>query len=118
MTETDDAGQTRFIQSRLPNELYEWLRLRGFLLRQSMNSIVLEAAEEYRRAVEAGETTPSKDASADHSTVVKYNVRVNDDLYEWLRTTAFYARLSINTLLISALARFKEAHPDLPPSPR
>src|SRR2546423_12777120 len=50
----------RFIQSRLPTDLYEWLRLRAFLLRQSMNSIVLEAVARYRPTLEAGGGTPPK----------------------------------------------------------
>ena len=104
----------RFIQSRLPTDLYEWLRLRAFLLRQSMNSIVLEAAADYRADVEKGAATPARAPVGDHESVVKYNVRVETDLYEWLRTTAFYARLSINTLLINALLRFREAHKDTP----
>jgi len=107
------SGRMRFIQSRLPTELYEWLRLRGFLLRRSMNSIVLEAITEYRRAVDAGDVTPSKDGIARDETI-KYNVRVDDDLYEWLRTNAFYARLSINVIFVSALVRYRDAHPDTP----
>jgi hypothetical protein len=103
----------RFIQSRLPTDLYEWLRLRAFLLRQSMNSIVLEAVADYRTTVEAGEVTPTKGAP-ERDAIVKYNVRVDEDLYEWLRTTAFFARVSINTLLIAALVRFREAHQDTP----
>ncbi len=101
----------RFIQSRLPTELYEWLRLRGFLLRRSMNSIVLDAIDEYRAALDAGEVAPRKDAVAREETI-KYNVRVDDDLYEWLRTHAFYARLSINVLFVSALVHYRDAHPD------
>jgi len=107
------SGRMRFIQSRLPTELYEWLRLRGFLLRRSMNSIVLEAITEYRRAVDAGEVTPSKDGVARAETI-KYNVRVDDDLYEWLRANAFHARLSINVIFVSALVRYRNAHPDTP----
>ena len=103
----------RFIQSRLPTELYEWLRLRAFLLRQSMNSIVLEAVADYRTAVEAGAVTPTKGAP-ERDAIVKYNVRVDEDLYEWLRTTAFFARVSINTLLIAALVRFRATHHDTP----
>ena len=112
LMEKNVEPRMRFIQSRLPTGLYEWLRLRAFLLRQSMNSIVLESVSAYRAAVEAGEVTPSKESGAEHDTVVKYNVRVDDDLYEWLRTTAFYARVSINTLLIAALVRFRAAHQD------
>ena len=113
--EKEHNAHMRFIQSRLPSETYEWLRLRGFLLRQSMNSIVLEAVAEYRTVVEAGQATPAKESSGD-DTVVKYNVRVEDDLYEWLRTTAFYSRLSINTLLVAALARFREQRKDSDPA--
>ncbi len=102
---------TRFIQSRLPSDMYEWLRLRGFLSRRSMNSIVLEAVGEYRTAIESGQATLSKE-SLGREAVVKYNVRVDDDLYEWLRTTAFYARLSINVLFVAALLRYREKHSD------
>lgn len=110
------SGRMRFIQSRLPTELYEWLRLRGFLLRRSMNSIVLEAIDEYRAAIGAGTTAPSKDGGAREETI-KYNVRVDDELYEWLRTHAFYARLSINVLFVSALVHYCAAHPDTPAAP-
>src|SRR5207302_8175665 len=66
-------------------------------------------------AVEAGEVTPTK-GPPEREAIVKYNVRVDEDLYEWLRTTAFFARVSINTLLIAGLVRFREAHPDTPAS--
>ncbi len=112
LMEKQSDTHMRFIQSRLPTSLYEWLRLRAFLLRQSMNSIVLESAVEYRRDVEAGTVAPSKETGGDPDSVVKYNVRVEDDLYEWLRTTAFYARVSINSLLVAALIRFRAAHED------
>jgi hypothetical protein len=109
------SGRMRFIQARLPNDLYEWLRTRGFLMRRSMNSIVLEAIAEYRVAVDAKEIAPSKDGITRDETV-KYNVRVDDDLYEWLRTNAFYARLSINAIFVSALVRYRDVHPT-PPVP-
>lgn len=107
----DQRRHTRFIQSRLPGDMYEWLRLRGFLSRRSMNSIVLEAVGEYRTAIESGQAALSKE-SLGREPVVKYNVRVDDDLYEWLRTTAFYARLSINVLFVAALLRYREKHSD------
>src|SRR2546423_1093310 len=106
-------GRMRFIQSRLPTDLYEWLRLRAFLLRQSMNSIVLEARADYRSVGGAGEVTPTK-GGPERDAIVKYNVRVEEGLYEWLRNTAFFARVSINTRLIAALVRFREAHQDTP----
>jgi len=101
---------TRFIQCRLPAELYEWMRLRGFLLRKSMNSIVLTAVSEYRETIESGQVAPSADQRGASGDTVKYNVRVDDDLYEWLRTTAFYACLSINTLVATSLVRYHAAH--------
>ncbi len=104
-----DTPHTRFIQCRLPSELYEWLRLRAFLSRKSMNSIVVVAAGEYRTAVQAKDVAPSRE-TIDTGSTVKYNVRVDDDLYEWLRTTAFYERLSINALLLAALIRYQQAH--------
>lgn len=115
--DTHDNERMRFIQSRLPTDLYEWLRLHGFLLRQSMNSIVIEAGNDYRRAIDSGTLMPAKTEGGDQDSAVKYNVRVEEDLYEWLRTTAFYARLSINTLLINALLRFRDAHPETPQPP-
>ena len=45
--------------------------------------------------------------------MVKYNVRVDNNLYEWLRTTAFYARVSINALLVAALIRYHDSHQDI-----
>ncbi len=108
-------GRMRFIQSRLPTDLYEWLRLRGFLMRRSMNSVVLEAIADYRVAVDAREVAPTKDGITRDDTV-KYNVRVDDDLYEWLRTNAFYARISINAIFVSALVRYRDVHPDTPAS--
>lgn len=110
--EKDNETHMRFIQSRLPTDSYEWLRLRGFLLRQSMNSIVLEAVAAYRAGVEAGEIRPSKEG-LDYDSVVKYNVRVDEELYEWLRTTAFYARVSINALLVAALMLYQQSHPEV-----
>jgi len=107
------SSRMRFIQSRLPTDLYEWLRLRGFLMRRSMNSIVLEAIADYRVAVDAREIVPSKDDITRDETI-KYNVRVDDDLYEWLRATAFYGRLSINAIFVSALVRYRDVHPDTP----
>ncbi len=106
---------TRFIQSRLPSDMYEWLRLRGFLSRRSMNSIVLEAVSEYRTAIDGGQATLTKE-HVGRDAIVKYNVRVDDDLYEWLRTTAFYARLSINVLFVAALLRYREQHQEEAPA--
>ncbi len=52
--------------------------------------------------------TPSTPARGE---LVKYNVRVGDDLHEWLRTTAFHARTSINALVVAALTRAHAVHP-------
>ena len=99
----------RFIQCRIPTELYEWMRLQGFLTRRSMNSIALGAVETYRAEVEAGRSAPERGRPAPDA-AVKYNVRVGDPLYEWLRTTAFHTRTSINALVGAALAQSHAAH--------
>lgn len=46
MTATRDTKQ---IGTRIPLELYEWLRLRAFQERTSINALVLEAIELLRR---------------------------------------------------------------------
>jgi len=73
-----------------------------------MNSIALAVITAYRVEVEAGHATPKGRARVGSETV-KYSVRVDHDLYEWLRTTAFHARTSINALVVAALTR---AHTD------
>ena len=94
---------TRFMQCRLPVALYEWLRLCAFVGRTSMNSIVLQAITELQSE------SPDVDAplpllvTQGTSGGVKFNVRLNESVYEWLRTKAFKSRGSINQLLIAAL---------------
>ncbi len=99
-----EPAPSRFIQCRVPTALYEGMRLQGFLTRRSMNSIALAAVAAYRAEVEAGRSAPERGVPA-RGEMVKYNVRVDDELHEWLRTTAFYARTSINALIVAALAR-------------
>ena len=94
---------TRFMQCRLPVALYEWLRLCAFVGRSSMNSIVLKAIEDLQSE------SPDVDAplpllvTQGTSGGVKFNVRLSEPVYEWLRTKAFKSRGSINQLLIAAL---------------
>ncbi len=106
---SEEPGRGRFIQCRLPADLYEWMRLRGFLARRSMNSIVLEAVAAYRADLDASGGAPGQ-ATFDGGPQVKYNVRLDSDTYEWLRTTAFYARVSINSMICAALASERAAH--------
>jgi len=98
------AAAARFIQCRILADLYEWMRLQGFQTRRSMNSIALAAVAAYRAEVEAAQIAPEPGAP-ERGEMVKYNVRVGDDLHAWLRTTAFDARTSINALAVAALAR-------------
>jgi len=100
----EQSAAPRFVQCRVPADLYEWMRLQGFLTRRSMNSIALEAVAAYRIEVEAGRVALERGALIQGETM-KYNVRLGDDLYEWLRTAAFHAHLSINALVVAALAR-------------
>ncbi len=117
MTTENDTPSSRahFVQCRLPADLYEWMRLRAFLTHRSMNSVALAAMGDYRAAIDAGQAKPDK-SQAESAGVTKYNVRVDDDLYEWLRTTAFYAHLSINTLVVTSLDRYHAAHKDENPA--
>jgi len=92
------------IQCRVPTDLYEWMRLQAFRTRRSMNSIALEAVTAYRAAVDAGHTTREGRVLV-AGEIVKYNLRVGDDLYEWLRTTAVHPHSSSNALVVAALAR-------------
>ena len=98
-----EPAPSRFIQCRVPTALYEWMRLQGFLTRRSMSSVTRTAIAAYRAEVEAGRSPPER-AAPERGDVVKYTVRVDDELHEWLRTTAFYARTSINVLAGAALA--------------
>ncbi len=106
---SEEPGRGRFIQCRLPADLYEWMRLRGFLARRSMNSIVLEAVATYRADLDASGGAPEQ-TTFDGGPQVKYNVRLDNNTYEWLRTTAFYARVSINSMICVALVRERAAH--------
>ena len=100
---------TRFMQCRLPVALYEWLRLRAFVGRTSMNSIVLDAIEEMKAASEAAPPPPPapREKQGGTSAGIKFNVRLTEATYEWLRTRAFHSRGSINQLLIGALDGYR-----------
>lgn len=112
----EHGSHGHFIQCRVPTDLYEWMRLQGFLTRHSMNSIALASINAYRAAVEAGGVAPER-GTREGDEATKYNVRVGDELYEWLRATAFHARTSINALLVAALARAHAAQTDETPRP-
>ncbi len=73
-----------------------------------MNRIALAALTAYRVEVEAGHATVDRPPRLGGATV-KYNLYVGEanggaHLHGWLRTTAFNARTSINTLVVAALA--------------
>lgn len=101
--EQQQQGSPRFMQCRLPVALYEWLRLRAFVGRTSMNSIVLQAIQELQAEVPEVDTPMSLPVIQGTSDGVKFNVRLSAATYEWLRTKAFNSRGSINQLLIAAL---------------
>lgn len=112
MTETHSESprlSSHVIQCRLPIDLYEWLRLRAFQGRRSMNSVTFAALADYRAAFAAGEVALGKEPD-DGADTTKYTVRAADDLYEWLRETAFYARVSMNSVVVVALRRSRAAH--------
>jgi predicted HicB family RNase H-like nuclease len=99
---------TRFMQCRLPVAHYEWLRYRAFLNRTSMNSIVLQAITEMQEENPDVETPIPLAVTSGTSGGVKFNVRLSESTYEWLRTKAFISRGSINQLLIAALATYRQ----------
>jgi|SRR5579871_4932241 len=101
---------TRFMQCRLPVAHYEWLRYRAFLNRTSMNSIVLQAVADLQEEHPDVEEPMSLKVTGGTSGGVKFNVRLTDTVYEWLRTKAFVSRGSINQLLIIALADYRQRH--------
>jgi len=101
------ASSARFMQCRLPAEQYEWLRYRAFINRASMNSIVLEAITDLQ--TESKTSVPlTLLVTPGTSGGVKFNVRLSEETYEWLRTVAFDCRSSINQLLIGALANYRK----------
>ncbi len=103
------SSLARFIQCRSPAVLYEWMRRHSLQTRRSMNSIVLEAVAASRADLDAGQGAPGQ-PPRDGGRQVAYNVRLDTDTYNWLRTTAFYARTSINALIVAALARAQADH--------
>jgi len=99
------AALPRFIQCRTSAARYEWLRLQGDL----MKTIVLEAVTAYRAEVDAHGGAP-RPTTLDGGRQVTYNIRLDNDLYTWLRTTACDARVSINSLVCAALAYTSAGH--------
>ena len=84
--------------------MYEWLRLQAFQTRRRMNTVVVEAVRAYRTEVENGRFAP------DHRVLVggakvTYPAHVDNEMYEWLRTTAFHQRSSMTTLIVAALVQ-------------
>jgi hypothetical protein len=102
------VGGTRFMQCRLPVAHYEWLRYRAFLNRTSMNSIVLQAIAELQEENADVDTPMTLAVTSGTSGGVKFNVRLGESTYEWLRTKAFISRGSINQLLIAALTNHRQ----------
>lgn len=74
-----------------------------------MQSIMLEAIDAYRVEVDAGRTT-LEELPGERGATVTYNVHVGDDLYEWLRTTAFYQRTSMTAMIVAALTSAQADH--------
>ncbi len=102
-TAVEEPTHSHLIPCRVPADLYEWLRLRGFLAHCSMNSIALSAIVDYRAEVEGDRTSPPTRRSPSAGETTMYNLRVGDELYEWLRVTAFHARTSIKAQVVAAL---------------
>ncbi len=69
-----------------------------------MTSVALAAITAYRAEVEGGHITRERLPRVGGETTV-YSIQLDDDRYEWLRTTAFQARTSMNALVVAALTR-------------
>ena len=105
-----DGPHAHLIQCRLPLALYEWLRLKAFQTRRSMNSITVEAVRVSRVEMEASHTAlPGRLSSVGGGEAKVYSIRLDDDLYEELRTAVFYAHSSFNALVVAALTRAQDA---------
>ena len=98
----EEATTGRYIQYRIPPEMYEWVRLQGYLTHGSMNSVVLASITAYRTMVEAGQIT-LEPGRATLDGLVTCNVRVGGPLLEWLRVTADHAPASMAALVRAAL---------------
>jgi len=78
-----------------------------------MNSITVEAVRVSRAEMEASHTAPPGRLSTTGVGETKvYNIRLDDDLYEELRTAVFYAHSSFNALVVAALTRAQADHTD------
>lgn len=73
-----------------------------------MNSLGLTALTNYRTTFADDDAVPGKETD-DGADTTKYNLRVADDLYEWLRAMAFYARVSMNSVVVAARRRYRAA---------
>ncbi len=76
-----------------------------------MHSITRAAVRVYRAEMEAGRATVTGRASRGSERAV-YNIPVDNELYEWLRTAAFSARTSISAVIDAALAYAQAAQPE------
>ena len=115
-TVATELARSHFMQIRMPTALYEWLRTSAFLTRRSMTRIVREALAAYRMEVENGRIAPERGV-LESGAQIKSSVHLDDEVYEWLRVTAFYARSSINALIVAALTRAYAAETDETPRP-
>ncbi len=67
----------------------------------------------YRAEMEASHTAPpGRLSSVGGGETMLYNIRLDNDLYEELRTAVFYAHSSFNALVIAALTRAQADHTD------
>ena len=113
----EEAATARYIQYHVPPEMYEWVRLQGYLTHGSMTSVVLASISAYRTKVEAGQLALELGRSATIEGMVKCNVRVGGTLFEWVRVTADHAPASMATLVRAALTCAHAAQTDETPRP-
>jgi len=118
-TAAGDGPRTYSIQCRVPPPVYEWLRVHRYQTHRSMTRSVWEAVAAYRVEVDTGRIVPERGVreGGESGDMVKLTLRLDDETYEWLRTTAFHARSSINALVVAALTRTHAAQTEGTPRP-
>jgi hypothetical protein len=98
------ARPDHLFQARLPERIYTWLRTQWYEQRVPMNSVVATAVTALRQGQIALEPPAPAAATDQEEAAQRFTVRLHVADYEWLRATAFHRRVSINQLLVLALA--------------
>jgi len=83
--------------------------LGGQVDRSNAHKYRLDGEHSSINGVEAGHILPERRAATGGERTM-YNIRLANDLYEWLRTTAFYQRTAMTAMIVAALTRAQANH--------